>query len=423
MSRWPAPIVRYASLALAAPCIAAAVAGSAPAVDVLVTPLGGEPVQGVLAECTPEGLTIEAGGELRQISADQLPVVRPVAATASMLSTLAGRVWLTCGSSLPIAGVRTLDEDGGVELVLAGDEAQAGRTLVIPIDAVHAIRFPGRRPKDPEAWEALRRRTPMDDLVVAVGEDGATLDYVEGFIEAIGDETLTVILDNEPIDAPRRKVFGVVFANEPITSAAEGPEVVLAGGARLHAAEVSLVDDQVLVTTQSGVEVTARLASLAAIDYTLGRLTDLGDLTPVDVQLRPLLGMPAAIADGPGWPALRLNRGYWGGPLRLLGDEGEVSSFDRGLALRSGAELSFAVAGYKRLQGLVGVAASIPIGRAVRLRIDAAGEVLLDRTLTAGEPAARIDLDLSGAASIRVRVDRQAGPDSVLNLCQARLVR
>jgi hypothetical protein len=101
-------------------------------------------------------------------------------------------------------------------------------------------------------------------------------------------------------------------------------------------------------------------------------------------------------------------------------------SFNKGLAIRSRAELAFRLpSGVTRFTALAGIEPATAITGAVNLAVFADDRLLLETEVSGTRPPAPIDVQISGAKRLKIVVDYGKNLDTGdwLNLCDAKLVK
>lgn len=427
------PLVQCIALALSfvAAGFPTLIANAAQGAPVVVTPLGGQAVEGELVALDAERIILISPSGEQSFSARELPRLErrvPRRITESEDPSV-GRVWLVAGSSLPISGVEVVGESGRVRLLLPPSAGVVPSELSLPLDALASIRLPGGPGGFDEAWSVIRGRQPTSDLIVTPPRGEGSLDYLEGFVESIDEEFVALLLDGQPVEAPLARVYGVVFAaGEAPRQEFQGPRVTSLSGVALNAMSLDLSANGVLlVKTAEGLEVTLPASGLASVDYRCGRVTAIGELTPTRTEFEPQFGSPAGGGGDLVRAAYRVDQSYWGRTLRVYDPQNEISKsreFSTGLAVRAGAGLVYELERrFDRFQAMVGVDPDAVGRRELRLELIADGRVVFDERLRSqGEPAT-VDVPVDGVRELRLRVHRLRGLDASLHLGDARFIR
>lgn len=423
--------------------------------SVLVAPLVGPAESGTLVDLSIDCVVIRGDAGVSTIAAERLPRLGFAnAQTPRRRATLndadagsadgrrRGVVRLVDGSRLPVKGVQTTPGGDRVEFEAVVGGATA--PLAAPADLIRSIRLPGAAAGHDAAWRALSSQLPANDLIVTAPRSGGSLDYVEGFVEAINASTLTLVLEDESVEVPRSRVYGVVLAAEGGAAESEvaggevaesdqttlpaGPRLTTIDGARLSVAAIELTPkQQVVIRTHAGLVISVPVAGVRSLDYSVGRLIPLGGLSPTRVTRSPLLGTPRGVADAPKPAVVRRDAAYWGGPLTLIDAAAPVTGrrvFEQGVAVRSGGDAAYRVpAGAKRFQAFAGVDPAAASSTVLRLVIEVDGSPVVDQLLDHATPPLLIDLPVDRSRSLRLIVERNRGLDATLHLGDARFIR
>lgn len=239
------------------------------------------------------------------------------------------------------------------------------------------------------------------------------LDFVEGVVGKITPSDVQILLDGEPVTVKREKVFGVVVFQRGAANQKPIGSLDLVNGDKLFARSVALSNGEFQVTLPTGGEAKVPLAQVRRVDFSLGKLTWLGDLKPRDMKHDFIL------MDG--LPEYGVDRSLLGERLRV-GDK----FFDRGVWIHSKTRLKYRLEGdYSRFQAWMGIQSSHTGNVHVEFLAD--GQKLMEADVLAGAKAPqRVDLDLKGKFVLEVVVDYGDDGDDIgdhLTLGDARLTK
>jgi hypothetical protein len=213
------------------------------------------------------------------------------------------------------------------------------------------------------------------------------------------------------------------------------PRCVLQGKSGLKAvlAEATLDGDIVRLKTTSGLELTWSLDDLAFADFSAGKISYLSDLEPVSQKWTPIVALPPAASAAAAYGKLRRDRSPFGGPLVLtLPDEASPGlrrhdrTFDKGLALRSRAELVYRIpTGFRRLTAIAGIDPKAAAGGNVRLAIQGDDREIVTKEIAGSDPPSPIDIDIANVRRLTIIVDygRNLDQGDWLILGDARIVK
>jgi hypothetical protein len=317
---------------------------------------------------------------------------------------------LVDGSRVPAA--KFLVKDGKATIALLD-----GAELVVSVKQVRSVRY--SKLDDPDA-EISQVQAAGDLLGVRKSE---SVDYLEGVIGDVTEDAVKFTIDGEPLGVNPAKVDCLVFAARPAGEDGPAPLCIVeeTNGARLLAKSIELKEGKVQLTLLGSGSVARPLDAVRRLDFSAGKLTYLSDLKPVSVQWTPFFDL------GKQSPALakflgpRFDRGREDEVMRLDGKE-----YKKGISLTSRTELVYRVpAQAKRLRALAGIDDGVANLGSVQLVITGDGRQLYSGKLTGKDPAAELDLDLSGVRRLAILVDFGDDLDvgDHLNLCEARIVK
>jgi len=420
------------------------------ALAIEVEQLSGRAVQGVLSGIAKDRIELLVNGKPNTMSADALPIVKFRQPRGSHAETLRQASWgaiaTSDGSAFPIEAI-VLSPSGDEFLVRLPTDCLAGpaRRLSILADRTQSVRLPpvldraatSAKGKSLQKsllaqWRKLRELPATDDRLVTTSRDGKTLKYIDGFIEAMDAQRVTLLLSDEPLEIPLKKIYGIIIGQPddapPAAVEAElaGPLVSAWPDVRLAARSLQLdLPSQLQVETYAGLKLTLPLSNIKSIDYTAGKIAHLSELRPESSQLRPLFGLPQGISGDKPLRAMRSDQSYWGGDLSLSADDlSERRTFARGLAIRSGAEITYTLGGqYRRLQGTASLAPTVSGPRSLHLIVEGDSQTLLEATITQQSKPLAIDVNCEGVERLRLRLQRVKSLDATLHLGDARLLR
>ena len=429
------------------------------ALSVSVELLSGQPVEGRLSLAAIDRIELTSGNQRSSFLADLLPVVKfkhaPAAqppgamprATADRKNQTWGRIETIDGSSVPITKV-VLSDSGDEFLLHLPTDCLAGpaEPCTVAADQTLSVRLPRAASgtaisakaralafKLQSQWAELCRQGSSEDLLVTVRRDGQALRFLEGFIEAMDAETVTLVLDDEPLEIAREKVYGIIIGQPDEAqprdelSSSSGPLVSAWPDIRLTPSSMQLhLPSRLAVETTAGVRVSLPLSNVHSIDYTAGRIAYLSDLEPLASRHRPLFGTPKGLPERSAPRAAQPDRSYWGGELRIASNtaSGRSKDYAKGIAVRSGSEISYQLdRQFRRLQGEAALAPGINGPRTLRLLIEGDGKTLLDEKVTHLSPPLKIDLDCKEVRQLKIILQREESLDATLHFGDARLVR
>lgn len=323
------------------------------------------------------------------------------------------RIELVSGGVLAATSVHYAD--GQITLASArGDLSE------VTSDAIASVAWMDRIDPDSRQWAELRQVDAAADLLVV--RKGQYLDYLDGVVQRIDDDTIQFRFDEETIPVPCAKVAAVIFYRNPVDQRLErvcrvhGPS-----GTSFDTARGYIDDKQMVVTTLDGAVMTLSRTFGTRIDFSSGRIRYLSALDPQSVQWRPFFPVLPDAASLRRFAAPRRDESLRGGALRLDG-----KSYERGLAMRSGTSVTYRLpSGYRRLSAMVGIDDRVRPAGHVLLVVEGDGQQLLKTEVTGRKPPYPVSLDIAGVRRLTIRADYSRDMDVAdhLNLCDAKLTR
>lgn len=399
--------------------------------DVEITTLDGKTVSGELQSLTPEAVELQSGKETVSLPMAQLMTLtlqadkEPAEAKGEM------SVVLTDGSRLAVSSpLATADE--------LTAESELGE-FAFPRSSVRAVRLQPAKAEWSGEWRAFLKRSNEKDMLVVQKRSSEGLDFLAGVVSAISDEAVTVLVSGNEIPVPRKRVYGVVFARttERLPGAAA---VALNNGDLLKARTVELEDGVLIVDSSWGEFVDVPQALLRSIDFSSGRIHYLSDLEPIketyfglhphETEFDELFADDRTTRNGYSLP-WKMSRDQFPNsgrpPLTLRG-----TVYEKGLCLFPKAQVDYGLDGaYTRFQAVVGVDDDVALNQvkgrevtAVKLEVVIDGQVQWEQLVSADAEPIKLDIDLSDASTLSLRVDFGDGDSTCdfLDLADAKLL-
>jgi hypothetical protein len=252
----------------------------------------------------------------------------------------------------------------------------------------------------------------------------------------VGDVTADQVAfdyDGQRLQVKRSKVVAIGYFQADKPRLAEPIcELMLVDGSAVRARTLKLADDRLAVVTLASVPMVIPLDLVVRADFSAGKLAYLSDLVANNVKWTPRIAAPRAaelIADY-GLP--RNDVSYSGSPLALAWHDDslptghEVRSYAKGLALRSRTETTYRLpAGMRRFIATAGIDPTTADQGHVVLEIRADDRVLWEGEIDGKRDPVQIDLDLTAARRLQLRVDYGQNLDygDRLHLVDARVTK
>jgi hypothetical protein len=291
--------------------------------------------------------------------------------------------------------------------------------LQLPLAQVASVRLAELDHKIREAWDAIRVRETRTDLLVARKEDA--LDFVGGTIGGVTLEGLTILVNNREVNLPREKVFGLVFPRTPPARDASVCELTPDTGEKMRLQSVSISDGRLTGMLVAGPEIAIELTRVRSVDFGLGRVRYLADLTETASY------EPVGFVTSEDVLRLRKNSNSLGRQL-VVGQK----TYGRGLWIHSGTTLKYRLnRDYRRLQTVLGMDHSSSecarLNPSVHVTIIGDGGTLLDADVHWSDEPQVLDLDVTGIRDLEIRVT-PTNPQSIgacehLALADARVIK
>lgn len=257
-----------------------------------------------------------------------------------------------------------------------------------------------------DRWQRELARPGETDTVLVRSRDGA-LTSVAGSVQAIRDGKLELLFEGQSRNIDRTRVLGIVFAAHPPQRAGNAPfqRFHFIDGQRVSGKWLAIAGDKFELETPWQAHWQIPAASLREVTAHNGRMVYLSELEPIAVEQVPYFGRVRPY---------RRDQGLSGGGLRI-GDE----TFSKGLAVHSKTVLSFAIDGaYSQFRTTLGFDPAAGRQGRVACRVLGDGrELFVDADVKADEPPLKLDLPVTGVATLVLEIDfgeaEDAGDDVV----------
>jgi hypothetical protein len=372
----------------------------------------------LLAVCTadsPVTLTTLAGtsvsGEFQQLQTDQLILLEEGTPRTFPQADLLELRWNHPTVEVPdLAEVQLVD--GSVLRGKITITADAGQLAGSPAAGTYSrrniksIRWSPLDQKVATSWQDLTARQPKEDLVVV--RKGDVLDFIAGAIGDVTESSIAIVTGSRELQAPRERVFGIIFADRP------EPRTKTLALLQLVLAAVSGKGDDWEVTLRSGTQLKLPTTALQKLDFGGGRIRLLADL-PYSAEgstspdpLFPVVWFVSRNSP-PGF-------GPEGKPLKI-----GKSEYQKGLWMCGNAVVRYRLnREFSRLQSIAGFElteqANMPrFDPQVELIIEADGEVIHQQLYRWDTPPAQLDLDLRNARELVLKVVSRGAQPGILD--------
>lgn len=403
-------------------------------IDVKVTSLDDSVVEGRLVRVTADTVVVNDGSE-KSVALNDVVGITVSSAKPPQAAPAKSLINLQDGSILPVNNVAATADDVSAVSAVLGE-------LKVPREAVRAIRLQPQKEEWGAEWAAFLKRSNDKDLLIVPKRDGSGLDFLAGVVTSVTAEQVPFLLDGDEIPVPLARVFGVVFAKAEAAhhKLSGGAAVDFHGGTLVRVSDVLINEKEIVLDASWGQKLSAATELLSAIDLSEGRIHYLSDLDPVSERYFGL--------DGPGrsWGALfaqdrstraglsrkwKMSRDHfpnWGQPPLKLRDR----IFRKGICIFPSAKIEYPLdERYTSLKAKIGVDDEVAFNQlsgkqptAVELRIEADGEEVFQKLISAPDDPIDLDLDLKGVTTLAFVVDFGDGSSACdyLDIADAKLI-
>lgn len=344
---------------------------------------------------------------------------------------------------LPLEDPIAVEFEDGSRVQAANVSVESGRATVLltenePILAatrsIHSVRFFQPIAALSKQWDQIVsagdvagdvlviRKTQTVEDENGVEKESIGLDSLEGVLHEITDDHVAFEFDGTRVEVPRHKVEGVIYFHRTANRQSEPTSrVFTADGSAWNFKSCELDGDTIKGVSVSGIRLNLPVAKITKIDFSVGNLVFLSDLKPDAFEWKSDLETSKTPPVVSTWYRLRVDEGFYGGPLIL-----DAHSYEKGLALHSRTKLSYRLTReFERFAAIAGIDDRYRADGNVTLTISGDGKPLMSENL-AGSKLINIDLDLRGVRRLEILVDfgeDKVGYGDYLNLCNARLMK
>jgi hypothetical protein len=240
--------------------------------------------------------------------------------------------------------------------------------------------------------DVLALKSKRDRIVVFRNGEFNPLEGTFGDADDKG-ETINFRLESgKTIPAKLENLKGLVFYQEP-PEAAPVCQVIDTQGDVWVASKVDFDDKGFRVTTPAGLTMTLAETTLAKLDYNMGKLTYLSDLTPAKVNERSLSGLVTHY---------RRDTNLDGEPIVL-----ENRTYGKGLSAHAHTELEYELGGkYKEFRAVVGIDPRVGGDSQPRVTVEVDGSQVFSEVINA-KAARPLALNVRNASRLRIIVSSQ----------------
>ncbi len=318
----------------------------------------GQEFQGQLVAVADGMVSMEISGELRAFPLESVRRIRFAGTITGDTRPIETR--LVDGSLIRLEALAVRDGVAGLsELAVPSGKPITHRVQTRDIDYLGLIRHEDQGLAS--QFDAIRSdENRTGDRLVFARE--SQLDYVEGVIGDITDESIGFHTGDREVEAQRSRISGVVYFHPAGRQLADPvARVSNTSGSRLNLYSLSRDGDQLLLQTVCGAEFRYSPADIVEIDFSSMRFQYLSEMEPTTVEWQPLIFNQSLIEYQTILNRPRFDQSFRNEPLELQipGEQFQTQSqqFERGIAVKGGTRLVFALHGqYRYLTGWYGFA-------------------------------------------------------------------
>lgn len=382
------------------------------------TKLDGKKAVGELTDWQGDQLTIDVEGKATTIPARDLLAVRMIDAPVAKV-IITPTVELVDGTRIPCTEFTVADRQAKIVTPLSP------QPIAISTQEIRNVQFVALK-DGTQPWQ----QDLTADVLVITKKDSDQTETLEGIIGDVLPEQVLFSWDGDTIPVKRTKIAALGYFH--VQSAESGEPVCqlqLTSGALLPVATIKRSGDDLQVTTVGKLEFTLPLGDIVSADYSLGKLTYLSDLEPLTSSWTPLVALPTRAESIQNFGEFRRNLSFTGSPLTLSWpgkDNAALTTYDKGLAIRSRSELEYRLPrGLRRFVAIAGIDPQTQSQGSVDLAIEVDGEEVFKQTIDGTAEPVAIDLDIAGKQRLKLIVDYGENLDlgDRLHLVDARLVK
>lgn len=270
-------------------------------------------------------------------------------------------------------------------------ELLAGPKVRFPLSAVSWILNQAEDSTVQKEWQdILTKRGNRDLLAIRAGENINKLEGTLGEADDKGETIEFELSSGRKVRPNLHRILGMAFVRRaggaaPICRVTDITQSTVAAG------KLSFTETTATITSAAGVTIAYPRSSLSFLDFSRGKLTFLSDLTPLEVKESPN-------SDTFGYH-YRRDKNLENGRLTL-----GKQSYDKGLALFAGTDLTYDVDGYQKFEAVAGIDTLVGVDGNVRLTINGDGRELLTITIKRADALKPISVDLRGVKKLRIAV-------------------
>ena len=285
-----------------------------------------------------------------------------------------------------------------------------GEPLVVPIDAVRAIRFESGT-SYPELDKAIAAPSAELDRIFLKSE-GGKIDSISGLVDSMDDKEVVLEIESQRRPILRQRLFAIVVAQPTAQDAATGCVISLQDGSQLGGDLVAIGGGEATLSLPGGAKAEFPWSAISRIEIRSSRIAFLSDLKPIAVEQEAIVTLPRP------W---QRDKNVLGRPLKI-GDR----QFEKGIGVHARSSLTFAADGnYDVLAAIVGIDAATGGKGDCNFTVLADGQPLWTRRVKGTDPPHEVRVDLKRASQVTLLVEPGADLDLAdhANWCDVRFIK
>jgi hypothetical protein len=271
----------------------------------------------------------------------------------------------------------------------------SGITLQLPLNQMVWFMREAQDAQLRKKWDELLAVKVKGDRVVVLQQ--GELNSLEGTFGDMDEKGKTIQFRQdagEVVPIAVERLHGMIFHRLEAANRVPVCRIIDTQGNTLSVVAIHYDGKKYAVTTTFGSTITFAPKGLAALDFNLGKLTYLSDMTPTKVIERSGAGLVVHY---------RKDTNLDGEPIRL----GKVG-YSKGLSIHAHTELEYDLAGkYKQFQAIIAVDPSIGVESQPVVTIVCDGEKRFSRVFTSRDPPQTISLNVKDVAALHIVVSSQ----------------
>ena len=342
--------------------------------------IDGQTIEAIIESVSPDG-TIVLNGSPETVTLDKIVAYQTDAQPVSGGSV---ELMITGGSKVFTDSVEVQGSDVAIS-------SPSGLSTNLPLDLVQAIVF-----KSTElVAKQLADRSDSEDRVIVGTPDGEKV--VSGIFEGLSQGKLGLNFNGKSRKIGIEKIHAVSLADLGL-QVASGTQVELTDGSLLNGSLQSVENGTLMLAMTTNRSIQIPWTSVARLEMQSDNLVYLSNLQPTGVQQKSIFAPQRS------W---QRDRSIEFNPIRLKHpDKSSPQTYRKGIGTQSYSELEFANANqFERFQAITGIDAETQGRGDCQMSVYADGIKLWSQRVTAETPPQKVDVDISGMASVTLVVE------------------